>query len=76
MLLAHYPLQPSRQTDEPLIDLEIFRQILELDEDDTHEFSREMTFAFFSQAETTFNDMDLALCVSLLPFSFLTLTSS
>ena len=70
MLLAHYPLQPSRQTDEPLIDLEIFRQILELDEDDSHEFSREMAFAFFSQAETTFNDMDLALCVSLSRFPF------
>jgi len=38
-----------------------FNQILELDDDDTHEFSKEMVWAFFAQAETTFEEMDTAL---------------
>lgn len=41
----------------------IFNQILELDEDETHDFSKGMTTAYFAQAEQTFEDMDNALCV-------------
>jgi hypothetical protein len=43
--------------------MDTFGQILELDEDDTHDFSKEMVDAFFSQASTTFEDMDKALYV-------------
>ncbi|KAH9923587.1 histidine-phosphotransfer domain HPT domain-containing protein [Amylocystis lapponica] len=42
------------------IDLETFHQILDLDEDDTHDFSRGMAWAYFSQASTTFTEMDEA----------------
>ncbi|THG98838.1 hypothetical protein EW026_g3402 [Hermanssonia centrifuga] len=38
--------------------METFNQILELDEDDTRDFSTEMVWAYFSQADTTFGDMD------------------
>ncbi|OBZ71399.1 Multistep phosphorelay regulator 1 [Grifola frondosa] len=43
------------------IDMETFHQILDLDEDDTHDFSFGMAEAYFSQANTTFVDMDEAL---------------
>jgi len=43
------------------IDIETFQQILDLDEDGTREFSRGMTWAYFSQVITTFQDMDEAL---------------
>lgn len=49
-------------TEEDTIDMETFRQILELDEDG-HDFSRGMAWAYFSQASGTFQDMDDALCV-------------
>ncbi|KAI0754692.1 histidine-phosphotransfer domain HPT domain-containing protein [Daedaleopsis nitida] len=45
---------------ENVIDLETFTQILDLDEDDTHDFSLGMTEAYFTQASTTFTDMDNA----------------
>ncbi|KAF9013385.1 histidine kinase, phosphotransfer Hpt [Cyathus striatus] len=40
--------------------MDIFQQILDLDED-THEFSRGMTLEYFSQVESTFEEMDEAL---------------
>lgn len=44
--------------------MEVFNQILELDDDDDDdEFSRGMVNDYFSQAEKTFIDMDDALCV-------------
>lgn len=43
--------------------METFRQILELDEDDTYDFSQGMAWAYFSQAATTFIEMDEALWV-------------
>ncbi|KAL7279695.1 hypothetical protein ACG7TL_006102 [Trametes sanguinea] len=43
-----------------VIDLDTFNQILDLDEDDTHDFSLGMTEAYFTQARTTFVDMDKA----------------
>ncbi|TFY52885.1 hypothetical protein EVJ58_g9758, partial [Rhodofomes roseus] len=45
---------------EGTIDLETFHQILDLDEDDTHDFSKEMVTAYFTQANTTFGEMDEA----------------
>ena len=48
---------------EGVIDLDTFNQILDLDEDDTHDFSLGMTEAYFSQASSTFTDMDDALYV-------------
>jgi HPt (histidine-containing phosphotransfer) domain-containing protein len=50
-------LPPSLGT----VDMEIFQQILELDEDGTRDFSRGMTWAYFSQVGTTFTAMDKAL---------------
>ncbi|TFK98402.1 signal transduction histidine kinase [Pterulicium gracile] len=47
--------------DAPPIDLETFEQIMELDEDDTHDFSRAMTWQYFSQVGTTFTKMEEAL---------------
>jgi hypothetical protein len=43
--------------------MEIFEQILELDEDDDL-FSKGMVYEFFTQAEKTFTDMATALCAS------------
>jgi hypothetical protein len=43
--------------------METFQQILDLDED-THEFSKGMAWAYFSQAEQTFKKMDEALWVT------------
>ncbi|KAG6900041.1 hypothetical protein C0993_003672 [Termitomyces sp. T159_Od127] len=47
--------------DADIIDMTIFNQIIELDEDETHEFSMGMATAYFAQAEQTFKDMDIAL---------------
>jgi HPt (histidine-containing phosphotransfer) domain-containing protein len=53
-----------------VINMDIFGQIIELDDEDDYSFSWEMVTAYFSQAEQTFTDMDKALCVlSLLSFS-------
>lgn len=46
-----------------IIDMDTFRQILDLDEDDTHEFSSGMAYAYFDQAATTFSEMETALYV-------------
>ncbi|KAI0917473.1 hypothetical protein AcW1_007335 [Taiwanofungus camphoratus] len=55
---------PDEASDEPdpssTIDMETFHQILDLDEDDTHDFSRGMAWAYFSQASSTFTEMDEA----------------
>ena len=53
---------PSAPSDE-IIDMDTFRQILDLDEDDTHEFSAGMAWAYFDQAATTFTEMEAALYV-------------
>ncbi|KAF8208687.1 signal transduction histidine kinase [Mycena galopus ATCC 62051] len=49
------------------IDMTIFDQILELDDEGTHEFSKEMVSAYFSQATSTFEEMDIALDAKNLP---------
>ncbi|ESK89237.1 putative histidine phosphotransferase [Moniliophthora roreri MCA 2997] len=46
---------------EGVIDMEIFRQILDLDEDETFDFSKEMVREYFVQATSTFTDMEGAL---------------
>ncbi|KAH9849510.1 histidine-phosphotransfer domain HPT domain-containing protein [Lenzites betulinus] len=46
--------------EDKIIDLDTFNQILDLDEEDTHEFSLGMAEAYFAQASTTFTDMDNA----------------
>jgi hypothetical protein len=51
--------------------MDIFRQILELDEDDSDEFSRAMAQDYFSQANTTFKEMDEAMYVYHGPYSTL-----
>ncbi|KAJ4481946.1 histidine-phosphotransfer domain HPT domain-containing protein [Lentinula aciculospora] len=52
--------ETSSDQDE-IINMSIFNQILELDEDDTHDFSREMVEEYYTQAAQTFDDMDAAL---------------
>jgi hypothetical protein len=44
--------------------METFRQILDLDEEDDHDFSLSMVEAYFEQAEDTFRKLDKNLCVS------------
>ncbi|KAJ7202797.1 histidine-phosphotransfer domain HPT domain-containing protein [Mycena pura] len=43
------------------IDMVIFNQILELDDDGTHDFSKDMVSEYFLQAAQTFTNMDKAL---------------
>lgn len=54
------------QSAEPkiIVDEATFDQILELDEDDTFDFSTEMVIQYFLQAITTFENMQAALYVS------------
>ncbi|TFK40686.1 signal transduction histidine kinase [Crucibulum laeve] len=49
--------EASKNNDRPVIDMETFQQILELDEDG-YDFSRGMAWEYFSQAGTTFEEMD------------------
>jgi len=58
---------PDPPVDSEIIDMSIFEQILELDDDGTHEFSKEMVTAYFAQANSTFGDMDQALADKKLP---------
>ncbi|KAH9820239.1 signal transduction histidine kinase [Melampsora americana] len=43
-----------------LVDMETFGQLLEMDDDDEHTFSKSLTWDYFDQAVTTFNEMDAA----------------
>ncbi|KIJ54969.1 hypothetical protein M422DRAFT_58233 [Sphaerobolus stellatus SS14] len=47
--------------------MEALEQILELDEGDNHEFSKEMAWAYFEQARSTFDEMDAAFNAQDLP---------
>jgi hypothetical protein len=58
---ASPPSKPDTGKQDDGIDMEVFEQILELDDDDD-DFSRGMVKEYFSQAEKTFNEMDDALC--------------
>ncbi|WFD30983.1 Phosphorelay intermediate protein [Malassezia sp. CBS 17886] len=44
-----------------IIDTEVFEQLLEMDEEDEHEFSKSLVWNYFEQAESTFEKMDEAL---------------
>lgn len=44
-----------------IIDMDIFTQLLEMDDEDDREFSKSIVWNYFDQAETTFNEMDAAL---------------
>ncbi|KAL5482599.1 hypothetical protein ACEPAI_9193 [Sanghuangporus weigelae] len=52
---------PPASSPADIIDMDTFRQILDLDEDETHEFSSGMAYAYFDQAATTFTEMETAL---------------
>lgn len=45
------------------IDQATFEQILEMDEEGEHDFSKGIVYGFFDQAESTFEKMETALCV-------------
>lgn len=44
-----------------LIDMNTFDQLLEMDDEDDHEFSQGIVVNYFDQANETFKDMDRAL---------------
>ncbi|KAK2768508.1 hypothetical protein FQN54_000363 [Arachnomyces sp. PD_36] len=44
-----------------VVDIATFDQILEMDDDDDRDFSREIVYGFFEQADTTFDKMDQAI---------------
>ncbi|KAI9225641.1 MAG: signal transduction histidine kinase, partial [Piptocephalis tieghemiana] len=44
-----------------VVDFETFGQLLEMDEEDDHDFSRSIVYNYFEQAEATFTDMNKAL---------------
>ncbi|KDN52048.1 histidine-phosphotransfer domain, HPT domain-containing protein [Tilletiaria anomala UBC 951] len=44
-----------------IIDMDIFGQLLEMDEEDDHEFSKSIVWNYFDQAKTTFEQMEKAL---------------
>jgi len=46
-----------------IIDIDVFGQLLEMDEEDEREFSRSLVWNYFEQAESTFANMDKALYV-------------
>ncbi|CAG8796610.1 18767_t:CDS:2, partial [Dentiscutata erythropus] len=43
-----------------LLDHETFDQLLEMDDDDDHNFSKSIVWHYFEQAESTFSEMDQA----------------
>lgn len=47
--------------DKQLIDHSVFDQLLEMDDDDEHEFSKSIVWNYFEQAETTIADLQKAL---------------
>ncbi|KAF7297770.1 Histidine-phosphotransfer domain HPT-domain-containing protein [Mycena kentingensis (nom. inval.)] len=55
------PASAKSETKPEAINMDIFSQILELDDEGSCEFSQEMVSAYFSQATTTFGKMDKAL---------------
>lgn len=44
-----------------IIDMDIFSQLLEMDDEDDREFSKSIVWNYFDQAITTFKEMDVAL---------------
>jgi len=54
------PPPPTTPSDDDVVDMDIFGQILDLDEPDNNEFSQGMVTQFYSQAKTTFKELDEA----------------
>ncbi|KNZ45591.1 hypothetical protein VP01_7g31 [Puccinia sorghi] len=55
------PQDADEQSDDgPLVDMETFGQLLEMDDDEEHSFSKSLTWDYFDQAVTTFKEMDAA----------------
>jgi len=52
------PASPPEHETQKILDMDIFRQILELDEEGDHEFSLSMVEEYFKQAEETFRKLD------------------
>jgi len=52
-------------TDQDIIDMEAFGQLMELDDDDDSSFSESITLEYFDQASRTFEEMDENLSVYL-----------
>lgn len=46
-----------------VIDVEVFGQLLEMDEEDDRDFSKSLVYNYFEQAESTFEKMNKALYV-------------
>lgn len=46
-----------------IIDIDVFEQLLEMDEEEDREFSQSLVWNYFEQAESTFDKMDAALFV-------------
>lgn len=58
----HLFLLPKSSSNRDIIDMEVFGQILELDEGDDREFSQDMVREYLEQAQTTIKLMDECLC--------------
>ncbi|GAA5901093.1 hypothetical protein JCM8208_007613 [Rhodotorula glutinis] len=48
-----------------VVDMDVFGQLLEIDDDEEHEFSKTLAFDYITQADATFQEIEEALCVSL-----------
>ncbi|KAI1317221.1 hypothetical protein EDD11_008813 [Mortierella claussenii] len=49
------------EDDDEIIDHTTFDQLLEMDDEEDHEFSKSLVWNYFEQAEKTFGDMDAAM---------------
>ncbi|BGP43486.1 Phosphorelay intermediate protein [Rhodotorula kratochvilovae] len=45
----------------PVVDMDVFGQLLEIDDDEEHEFSKTLAFDYITQAEATFKEIEEAL---------------
>jgi osomolarity two-component system phosphorelay intermediate protein YPD1 len=51
----------SDDANQDLLDMATFDQLLDMDDEEDHEFSKSIVWDYFKQAEATFEDMDGAL---------------
>jgi len=61
MAAAASSSQNGKSVEEPIIDMETFNQLLEIDDDDSRDFSKGLAQQYVEQAASTFDDMDDAL---------------
>ena len=54
-------MEAAKQLPKDIIDIDVFEQLLEMDEEDDREFSKSLVWNYFEQAESTFEKMDAAL---------------